>query len=200
MKLWFTRITCALLLAAAALAQTQWQIDPAHSAAQFAVSHMMISKVRGQFGKMSGTAVYDAANPSAASVQAEVDVVSIDTREPKRDAHLKSPDFFDVEKFPKMTFKSTKIEPAGAGKLKLTGDLTIHGVTRPVVFTVDGPSAPIKDQRGGQRVGATATATISRKEFGMTWNRVIEAGGLAVSDDVTITLDIEMATAPPSKT
>ena len=126
-----------LLLCAAAHAQ-EWQIDSAHSAAQFSVRHLMVSTVRGHFGKISGTVRYDPANPSAASIQSEVDVSTIDTRVAKRDAHLKSPDFFDVEKYPTMSFKSTKVEPAGSGALKVTGDMTMRGVTKPVVFNVEG--------------------------------------------------------------
>jgi polyisoprenoid-binding protein YceI len=175
----------------------EWQIDHVHSAAQFSVRHLMISTVRGHFGKLTGTAHYDPANPSAASVHAEVDVSTIDTREPKRDADLKGADFFDVAKYPTMTFKSTRIEPAGPGKLKMTGDLSIRGVARQVVFDVDGPTAPIKDPRsGGQRSGATATAKINRKDFGMTWNRVLEAGGVSVGDEVTLTIDIELIRRP----
>ena len=126
------------------------------------------------------------------------DVATLNTREPKRDTHLKSADFFDAEKFPAMTFRSRKAEPAGAGKLKLTGDLTLHGVTREVVLDVDGPAPEIKDQRGGGRIGASATTRISRKNFGMTWNRAIEAGGVVVGDEVTITLDVEL-TRPPAR-
>jgi len=150
----------SLALSAACFAQ-QWQIDRAHSAAQFSVRHMMVSTVRGHFGKLTGTVIYDPAKPAASSVQAEVDVTTIDTREPKRDAHLKSADFFDAEKHPTMTFKSTKVEPAGPGKLKLTGDLTIRGVTKQVVFDVDGLTDPVKD-KAGLRMGASATAKISR--------------------------------------
>ncbi len=168
-----------------------WQIDRAHSAAQFSVRHLMVSTVRGHFGKLTGTVRYDPKTPAAASVQAEVDVSTIETREPKRDAHLKSPDFFDVAQFPTMTFKSTKVEPAGAGALNVTGDLTIRGVTRPAVFRVEGLTEPIKD-RAGLRMGAMATAKINRKDFGMTWNRVLEAGGLTVGDEVTITIDVEL--------
>jgi len=169
----------------------EWQIDPVHSAAQFSVRHLMVSTVRGQFGKTTGTVQYDPANPSAASIQAEVDVSTIDTRVAKRDAHLKSPDFFDVEKFPTITFKSTKVESAGAGAFKVTGDLTIRGVTKPVVFNVEGLTAPIKD-RNGLRMGAAATAKINRQDFGITWNRAIEAGGVTVGDEVTITIDTEL--------
>lgn len=123
---------------------------------------------------------------------AEVDVTTIDTREPKRDAHLKSADFFDVQKHPVMTFKSTRVEPAGEGKLKLTGDLTIRGVTRQVVFDVEGPTPPIRGPANMERIGATATARINRKDFGMTWNRLLEAGGVTVGDEVTITIDAEL--------
>lgn len=151
----------------------------------------MVSTVRGQFGKLTGTARYDPANPAAASVQAEVDMSSIDTRELKRDAHLKSADFFDVAKYPTATFRSTKIEAAGPNKLKVTGDLTMHGITKQVVFDVDGVGEPVKD-RAGLRMGSTATTKISRKEFGILWNRLTEAGGVTAGDEVTITIDVEL--------
>jgi polyisoprenoid-binding protein YceI len=188
----FTLVSFSLLTA-----QDTWQIDEAHSAAHFAIRHMMVSTVRGTFGAVRGTVVYDPANPSKSSVTASIDVSSIDTREPKRDAHLKSPDFFDIEKFPTMTFQSTKVEPAGAGKLKVTGDLTIHGVTRPVVFDVEGPTAPINaggGKKGGTMIksGVSATAKINRRDFGLTYNRMIEAGGVVVGDEVTITVDLEL--------
>ncbi len=188
------------LIASVAFAQ-EWQIDRGHSAAQFSVRHLMVSTVRGHFGKLTGTVRYDPANPTAASVQAEVDVSTIETREAKRDAHLKSPDFFDVATYPTMTFKSTKAEPAGAGALKVTGDMTMRGVTKPVVFHIEGLSQPIKD-RFGLRMGAVATAKINRKDFGMTWNRVIEAGGVTVSEEVNITIDVELVqrSQPPAPT
>jgi len=184
-------LTLALFAVSIACYAQEWQIDRAHSAAQFSVRHMMVSTVRGHFGKLTGKVVYDPAKPAAASVAAEVDVSTIDTREPKRDAHLKSPDFFDVQKFPAMTFKSTKVEPAGPGRLKLIGDLTIRGVTKQVVFDVDGLSEPIKDT-GGLRMGASAAAKINRRDFGMTFGRVLETGGVAVGDEVTITIDVEL--------
>ena len=184
-------LTVASLVWCTAASAQEWQIDRAHSAAQFSVRHLMVSTVRGHFGALTGAIRYDPANPSTASVQAEVDVSTIDTREPKRDAHLKSPDFFDVAKHPKMTFQSTKVEPVGAGKLQVTGDLTIRGVTRPVVFNVEGLTEPIKD-RSGLRRGAMAVAKINRKDYGMTWNRMIEAGGVTVGDEVTITIDAEL--------
>jgi polyisoprenoid-binding protein YceI len=179
-----------LLLATAAWAQ-DWEVDSAHSAAQFSVRHLMVSTVRGHFGKLTGTVRYDPAKPAATSLQAEVDVSTIDTRVEKRDAHLKSPDFFDVEKYPTITFKSTKVEPAGEGALKVTGDMTMKGVTKPVVFNVEGLTPPMKD-RAGFRMGATATAKINRQDFGMTWNRAIEAGGVSVGNEVTITIDVEL--------
>jgi polyisoprenoid-binding protein YceI len=196
--------TCFAILACAAASfgpafAEEWQIDRAHSAAQFSVRHLMVSTVRGHFGKLTGTIRYDPANLSKAVVGAEVDVSTIDTREPKRDAHLKSADFFDVEKFPTMTFKSTKVEPAGQGKVKMTGDLTIRGVTKSVVFDVEGPSPPIKDTRGGVRTGASATTKINRKDFGVSYNRVLEAGGVVVGDEVTITIDVELIPRTPEK-
>ncbi len=181
-------LTIAVLaaLAAASLSGAEWKIDPAHSAAQFAVKHLMVSTVRGHFGKMSGVMHWDPAQPAAGKVTAEVDAASIDTRNGKRDDHLRSPDFFDVTKFPTITFESTKFAPG-----KLTGNLTMHGVTREVTFDVEGPAPPIQT-KGGMRTGASATTTISRNDFGMTWNRMIEAGGVTVGDEVTITIDIEM--------
>jgi polyisoprenoid-binding protein YceI len=189
--------TFALVLASAPLfAQgTAWQIDTPHTNAQFAVTHMMVSTVRGQFSKTTGTVVWDGKDFSTASVDVVIDAASIDTREPRRDDHLRSADFFDVAKFPTLTFKSTRIEAAGSGKLKMTGDLTIHGVTKPVVFDVNGPSAVLKEQNG-TRVGASATTKISRKDFGLTWNRAIEAGGVVVSDEVAITIDVELVNRP----
>ena len=185
------RLLVLISLIALAAHAEEWQVDRAHSAAQFSVRHLMVSTVRGQFGKLTGTVSYDPKNPAAASVQAEVDLASIDTRVPKRDAHLKSADFFDVAKYPTATFHSTKIEPAGPNKLKIIGDLTMHGITKQVVFDVDGVGAPVKDP-AGLRMGATATTKISRKEFGILWNRLTEAGGVTVGDEVTITIDAEL--------
>lgn len=186
-----------LSLAGAADAQ-EWQIDASHSAAQFAVRHMMVSTVRGQFGAVTGSATYDPANLSQASITAEVEAASIDTRNAKRDAHLKSPDFFEVEKHPRIRFVSKSFEPAGQGKLKLIGDLTIRGVTRQVGFDVEGIGAPVKDGRGGERIGATATAKISRKDFGITWNRAVETGGVVVGDDVSLTIDVQLIRKLPA--
>ncbi len=180
------------LALAAGLAAQDWEIDSAHSAAQFSIRHMMVATVRGHFGKLTGVARWDPANPAAAFVQAQVDVSSIDTREPKRDAHLKSPDFFDVQKYPTMSFRSRRLSPAGAGRWILEGDLTIRGVTRPVSFEVEGLGQPVQGPGGSLRTGATATARINRKDFGMTWNRVLDAGGAALGEEVTITVDVEL--------
>jgi polyisoprenoid-binding protein YceI len=165
-----------------------YEIDAAHSAAQFTVKHMMVSNVRGSMGKLSGTIQYDPANVAASSVKASVDVLGINTNEPKRDAHLKSPDFFDADKWSKVEFVSTKWWKEG-DKVKIAGDLTMHGVTKPVVL-----DAEITPQVGS-KIGAVASTKINRKDWGLTWNRAVEAGGVAVSEEVQITLDIQ-ANAP----
>lgn len=167
-----------------------FQIDTAHSEVGFSVRHMVISTVRGRFNTFSGTLNIDEANPANSSVEAEVDVASIDTRDANRDAHLRSADFFDAEQFPKLTFKSTNVENVGGGEYKVTGDLTVHGVTKPVVFDVE-YSGTIKDPYGLNRTGFTATTKINRKDYGLTWNNLLETGGAVVSDDVKINLDFE---------
>ena len=180
------------LMQAPQVATKVWEIDPAHSSAQFSVRHMMIANVKGEFTKVSGRVNFDPENPEASSVEAHVDVNSISTREPDRDAHLKSADFFDVAKFPNMTFKSKRIVKNSDGSLQLVGDLTIHGVTRETAFALEGPTAPLKDPWGNVRRGASATARINRKDFGLTWNAALEAGGVLVGDEVKITLDVEL--------
>lgn len=167
-----------------------YQIDPSHSTASFSIKHMMIAKVHGGFQKMSGKLTYDAANPSKSSVEVSIDAASIDTREPQRDAHLRSPDFFDVEKYPTIQFKSSRVEKSGDG-LKVVGDLTIHGVTQSVTLEVEGPSAEMKDPWGNVKIGASGTTKIKRKDFGLAWNAALEAGGFLVGDDVTITVDVQ---------
>lgn len=167
-----------------------YQIDPSHSEAQFSIKHMMISKVRGGFEKISGTFNYDAKNPSQSNVDVTIDVASINTREAQRDTHLKSADFFDVEKYPTITFKSTRIEKNG-GDLTIVGNLTIHGVTNLVTLDVEGPSEELKDPWGNAKIGASATTKISRKDFGLTWNAALEAGGLLVGDEVNISIDVQ---------
>ncbi|TMA39769.1 MAG: YceI family protein [Deltaproteobacteria bacterium] len=180
----------ALALPAVVTAAT-WDLDPAHSSVQFSVRHLMVSNVRGEFGKLSGTVQGDEADPTHSKIEAEIDAASINTRIEKRDTHLRSADFLDVAKYPKITFVSTKIEPAGAGHFKVSGDLTLHGVTRPVVLDVEGPTPEIKDPWGKTRAGAQATAKIDRKDFGIAWNQTLDAGGVAVGDEVTITIDVE---------
>ena len=168
-----------------------WQIDPAHTNVEFTVRHMMISNVKGQFQKTSGTITANGNDPASAKIDATIDASSIDTRVDGRDAHLKSGDFLDVAKFPAITFKSTKVEAAGPGKWKVTGDLTLHGVTKPVVLDVEGAGAPIHDPMGNTRAGASATTTIKRRDFGLTWNKALEAGGVMVGDEVAISIDVE---------
>lgn len=172
------------------MSTTTYQIDPSHSTASFTIKHMMIAKVHGGFEKMSGTLVYDKADPSKSSIQVSIETNSINTREAQRDTHLRSPDFFDVEKYPTITFKSTRVEGSG-GELKVVGDLTIHGVTQQVTLDVDGPSDEMKDPWGNTKIGASATTKIKRKDFGLTWNAALEAGGFLVGDDVTIQLDVQ---------
>jgi polyisoprenoid-binding protein YceI len=172
------------------MAQVTYQIDSAHSAAHFSVRHLMVSNVRGEFTKLSGTVVYDAANPANSSLEARVEVASISTREPQRDAHLKSPDFFDAEKFPELTFRSKQVVNEG-DEWKVKGDLTIHGVTREVTLAVEGPTPEVKDPWGGYRIGATAETKIHRKDFGLIWNMALEAGGVVVGDEVKISIEIE---------
>ena len=175
-------------LAISAAGQTEtWQLDPMHSAAQFAVRHLEISTIRGAFTKLSGTVQYDPADPTKSSVDATIDAASVDTRVEMRDNDLRSPKYFDVQKFPALTFKSKRVEPAGTGKLKVTGDLTMHGVTKEVVLDVDGPSAPIKDPRGNMHMGASATTTINRRDFG-----VGNIPTAMIGEDVAITLDLEL--------
>jgi polyisoprenoid-binding protein YceI len=172
-----------------------WNIDPAHSAAQFKVKHMMISNVKGEFTSLQGGFELDEQNVENSRIEAEIDAATINTREPQRDAHLKSADFFDVEKFPTLSFRSTKVSKKNSGELAVEGDLRIHGVTRPVTFSVEGPSEPARDPWGNTRIGLSATTKINRKDFGLTWNAALETGGILVGDEVTITLDVQFVKA-----
>ena len=177
---------------------TQWQIDPAHSAAHFSVRHLMISNVRGEFSKVSGNVVLDPSDFTKSTVEVIVDATTIDTREPQRDEHLRSADFLDVANHPSITFRSKQITAAGAGRFKVTGDLTIRGVTRTVTFDVDGPTPPVKDPWGNVRAGVSATAKINRKDFGLVWNALTEAGGVVVGDEVSITFEAELVQKVPA--
>ena len=186
------RLTLVLLaaLAAPAFAQSSWEIDPAHSNVQFGVRHMMISTVHGKFTKFTATATGDEKDAAHAGVQASIDVASIDTGDEKRDAHLKTADFFDAEKFPTITFKSTKVEAAGDRRFKLHGDLTMHGVTKPVVLDVEA-TPEVKGMRGETRAGARATTKVNRKDFGISWSKSMDGGGVVVGDEVEVTIDVE---------
>ena len=184
--------------ATAALPQTStttWNIDPAHSMAEFKVKHMMIANVKGHFTKVSGVLVRDESDPANDRVEATIEAASIHTRDEQRDAHLKSADFFHVEKFPTLHFKSTGINVVGEGELSVEGDLTIRGVTRKVRFAVEGPTPPMKDPWGNTRVAISATTKINRKDFGLTYNAALETGGILVGEEVTITLDVEFVKA-----
>jgi polyisoprenoid-binding protein YceI len=169
-----------------------WRIDPLHSSAQFSVRHMMISTVRGQFGGVKGTMTYDPKNPAASSVAATIDCATVNTGTPKRDEELKTAEFFDVKRYPVMTFKSRKVAIAGPDRLRVTGDLTINAITRQVILEVDGPTAPVRDTEGRVKIGASGQTKISRKEFGILYNPIMETGGVVVSDEVTIDLEIEL--------
>jgi len=178
---------------------TTYKIDPRHSAAQFGVTHLMISTVRGEFKSLNGIVVVDDADITKSSVEVIIDATTIDTREPDRDKDLKSPNFFDVAKYPTITFKSTKVENGAPGRLKITGDLTIHGVTKSVVLDVSAPKPPIKDPWGLQRTAASGTTKINRQDFGLTYSKTLDNGGLVVGNDVDITLDVEMIVPLPAK-
>jgi len=169
-----------------------WVIDPVHSTAQFKVKHMMISNVTGEFTSINGILDRDESDVTKSKIRASIDAATISTRDPQRDAHLKSADFFHVEKHSVLTFNSTSITRSADGELKVSGDLTISGVTRTVVFDVDGPSTAQKDPWGNTRIGLSATTRISRKDFGLTWNAALETGGLLVGGAVTINLDVQL--------
>jgi polyisoprenoid-binding protein YceI len=181
----------------ASAATSNWQIDPAHSSAQFAVRHLAISTVRGAFSKVTGTVALDDQDVSKSIVDVTIDVASVDTRQPDRDNDLRSDKFFDVAHFPSITFKSKKVEQSAPGKLKVTGDLTIRGTTKEVVLDVDGPTAPMKDPWGNQRVAANASTKINRQDYGVKWNATLDNGGVVVGDDVSIVIDVELVKQAP---
>lgn len=187
-------VLAAALPALAFGATSTWQMDSAHTHASFGVRHLVISTVRGEFGKTTGTLVLDESDVTRSRVEATIDAATVDTREPPRDADLRSANFLDVAKFPTITFKSTKVEKVGEGKLKVTGDLTLHGVTRPVTLDVTGPTREIKDPWGNVKRGVSATAKINRKDFGLTWSKAVEAGPV-VGDEVAIEIEAELAKA-----
>jgi polyisoprenoid-binding protein YceI len=189
-RLVFTFVTALAMAATAAAQAGTWQIDPNHTAAQFSVKHLGVSTVRGAFTKVTGTAKHDPADPSKDSLEATIDANSVDTRVEMRDKDLRSSNFLDVQKYPTITFHSKQVKVVGPGKLQFAGDLTIHGVTKEVVLDVDGPSAPIKDPWGNQRIGTSASTKITRQDFGVNG-----APGV-VGDEITITIDTELTQLP----
>jgi polyisoprenoid-binding protein YceI len=191
-------LAAAIALPASA-GTTTYQIDPRHSSAGFGVTHLMISTVRGEFHGVTGTVVVDDSDFSKSTVSVTIDATSVDTREPDRDKHLKSEAFFDVAKYPTITFQSTKVERNTDGTLKVTGDLTIRGVTKTAVLTATLPKAPIKDPWGLQRTAVSASTKINRQEFGVAWNQKLDSGGVVVGDEVNVSLDVEMIIPPQSK-
>jgi polyisoprenoid-binding protein YceI len=188
-------LACVLALCCTGAADAQavtWTIDPGHSSAQFTVRHMLVANVRGEFDGPTGTITFDPADFKTLKVDVSFDTKSVNTRNADRDKDLRSDLFFDVTKYPKMTFKSKRSEPSGPGRLKLIGDLTIKGVTKEVTLEVEGPTPEIKDIWGERRIGATATTTIDRRQFGLMYNRMLEGGGAVVGDTVNVTIDVEM--------
>ena len=180
-----------LLITSTAMAQSTWNIDPAHSAAQFQVKHLMISTVRGEFGKLSGTVSFDGKNYSSIKTEATIDVASINTREKKRDDHLRSADFFDAANYPTIIFKSKRVEAVQGNNFNLVGDLTMRGVTKEIALA--GEATPmIKGMGGETRIGAHATGKLNRQDYGIKWNHALDSGGVVVSDEVQITLDLEL--------
>ncbi len=169
-----------------------WEIDPAHSSFQFKVRHLTVSNVKGDFSKSRGVVVIDDKDITQLRVEVAIDAASVNTGHAQRDEHLRGPDFFDVSKHPTLTFVSKNVSKADGGRLKVTGDLTIHGVTREITVDVEGPTAEVKDPWGNFRRGATATTKINRKDFGLTWNKVLDGGGLVVADEVNIYVEVEL--------
>ncbi|MBZ4422133.1 YceI family protein [Myxococcus sp. RHSTA-1-4] len=189
----------ALMIALPSLAfASTWDIDPAHSSAGFTVRHMMVSNVNGSFNVKSGSVNLDDKDITKSTVEATLDAASVNTANTKRDEHLRAPDFFDTAKFPTISFKSKKVEQAGEGKLKVSGDLTMHGVTKPVVLDVTGPSQESKDPWGNIRRGVQATTKLNRKDFGLTYNAALETGGVAVGEEVTVNLDLSLTKKQPA--
>jgi len=193
---------CNLALAAAIFAASsfgaQWSIDPAHSDASFAVKHMMVSTVRGSFSGLKGTVEYDPNDLAASKASLVIDATTVDTRDQNRDQHLRSAEFFDVTKYPTISFVSKRIIPGANGKFQLIGEMTMHGVTKEVTFNVEGPAQPVKDAKGILHSGATATAEVNRKDFGLTWNKTLDGGGVMVGDDVELTVEVELVQAKPA--
>lgn len=192
MRRFMVTAALAVVMGSGAAAGATFEIDPAHTSAQFAVRHLMVSTVRGTLGKVTGIVNLDDADVTKSSVEASIDVGGIDTREPKRDAHLKSPDFLDIAKYPTITFKSKKITKVADDKYQVTGDLTLHGVTKEVVLDADGSPKPFTDPFGNIKLGGAVRTTINRQDFGVAWNKALDGGGVVVGDNVDITIDTEL--------
>ena len=194
MKTLFQSATLTCLIPLLSLS-AEWKVDPNHSTAGFAVRHMMVSTVHGSFSGLKGTIDYDPANLESAKANLTIDATTVDTRNENRDKDLRSPKFFDVEKYPTITFVSKRVVPQGQGKFQLVGDMSMHGVTKEVTFSVEGPMPAVKDGKGNLHSGASATAKVNRKDFGLTWNGPLEGGGVTVGDEVEMTVEIEMTQA-----
>jgi polyisoprenoid-binding protein YceI len=193
MKKLLVLMTTVIALAAPLLAQAAtWNIDPDHSNVGFKVRHLMVSNVKGNFEKFTGTVDINEKDITKSKIDVSIDTASINTNVQKRDEHLRSADFFEVTKYPAMTFVSKKVAKAGKGKLKVTGDLTLHGISKEVVLDVEGPAKESKDPWGNMRSGAVASTKINRKDFGLTWNKALETGGVVVGEEVTINLEVEL--------
>jgi polyisoprenoid-binding protein YceI len=176
----------------------EWRIDPVHSFVGFKVRHMMVSWVRGRFNKYEGKVWHDPADPTKTKVELQIDAASIDTGNERRDAHLRNPDFFDVEKFPHLRFVSKKITGNATTGFKVTGDLTLHGVTKEVVLDSTDLSAPVADGKGGEKSGVTVSGKINRSDFGVTWHEILEAGGVNVGDEIFLEIEAELARGGPA--
>ena len=198
LRCWMTAFVLVITTLPGWAQVSTWEIDSAHSGVHFSVRHLMIATVRGEFRKVTGTINMDEKDISKSNVEAVIDAATIDTREERRDNDLRGANFFDVAKFPTITFKSKSVTRQGEGKLQVAGDLTLHGVTKPVILDVEGLTNQIKDQRGNIKTGALVTTKFNRSEFGLTWNRVIETGGVAVSDEVAIVIDLELVKKAPA--
>lgn len=170
----------------------EWTIDPSHTSVTFGVRHMMVATVRGEFQKVSGAVLWDPSRPDATSIEASIDVASISTREPARDAHLRSADFFDVERHPTIEFRSRGVGRRKDGVIEVIGDLTIRGTTRVIALEIEGPTEEHPDSEGNVRLGASASTRIKRSDFGITWNTVLETGGVLVGDEIKIQIDVEL--------
>lgn len=188
----------SLALAAGASQAATYAVDKAHSEVMFSVRHMGVAKVTGRFNDFTGTITGDPARPDASSVEFTIKTASIDTKEAGRDKHLQSADFFEVEKFPEITFKSSKVVAKGQNQYDVTGTLTMHGVSKEVTLPVT-MAGPVKDPRGAEKVGFETTTKLNRKDFGITWNRALDAGGVVVSDEVQVSINLEAGLATPAE-